>query len=484
MASNYVFSPQNGVIIPDTADILETVQGEFQTALGQDLSLEPATPQGRLIDAETTARINTINFNTQVANCVINISKSCGNALDAWGANFNIPRNGATSSRVPVTMTGVPNTVIPANSEASDVNNIIWTLESEAIIGENGTTTGTFICSQTGAITLGIGQLTTIVASSTTGVDGWETVTNTAVATVGQTIESDASYVLRILNSIFSGSALFGNYASACYQVANVQDVYTYENPYGTALQLDNISIPAHSVYVCVNGGNSEEIAQALYSVKSAGCGWCGNTTVTITDTIYETLNTVTYQTPTSIPFAVSVDATNIESSNSNLETAIQDVVVNYFNNQYLSLGYQKVGIRATISAFTLASLLKSQISGIVINSLQVGLVTPAIHATATLIKASTTSGTIWASVDAATFQSQIGTNGTYNFVYNGTNWTYNSETVTLSTYGITATGTPVENDTILINFSTGNLSQSPIQIYASEIPTISTENITVTING
>ena len=454
MASNYVFSPQNGVIIPDTADILETVQGEFQTALGQDLSLEPATPQGRLIDAETTARINTINFNTQVANCIINIFQASGNALDAWGANFNIPRNGATSSRVPVTMTGVPNTVIPANSEASDVKNIIWILESEAILGVNGTTTGTFICSQTGAITLGIGELTTIVASSTTGVDGWETV------------------------------ALFGNYASACYQVANVQDVYTYDNPYGTALQLDNISIPAHSVYVCVNGGNSEEIAQALYGIKSAGCGWCGNTTVSITDTTYETLNTVSYQTPTTVPFSIAVNVTNVESSNSNLETAIQDVIVNYFNNQYLSLGYQKVGIRATISAFMLASLLKSQISGIVINSLEVGLVTPAIHATATLVKASTTNGTIWASVDAATFQSQISTNGTYNFVYNGTNWTYNSDTVTLSTYGITATGTPVENDTILINFSTGNLSQSPIQIYASETPTISTDNIAVTING
>ena len=42
--ANYTYST-NGVEIPDTSEILETVQTEFQSALGSDLSLEENTPQ-------------------------------------------------------------------------------------------------------------------------------------------------------------------------------------------------------------------------------------------------------------------------------------------------------------------------------------------------------------------------------------------------------------------------------------------------------
>ena len=93
---NYTFG-ENGVIVPDTADILETVQGEFQQALGSDISLEEATPQGRLIDTEVTSRRATIDFCANIANVLINISMSTGTALDAWAANFDVYRNGATA---------------------------------------------------------------------------------------------------------------------------------------------------------------------------------------------------------------------------------------------------------------------------------------------------------------------------------------------------------------------------------------------------
>lgn len=483
MASNYIFS-DNGVIIPDTADIQTTVQEEFKAVFGQDLSLEEATPQGRLIDAETTARQSVINFNANIANILINISQSSGLALDAWGANFDIPRNGAQPSRVPAVVGGVPDTVIPATSEAVTKKGIIWKSESEIIIGENGTAEGIFLCSQTGAIELGIGELDTIVASPTTGIDGWETITNTTTAIVGSSKESDAAYKLRILNSIFNGSALFGNYASACYKVENVLDVFTYDNPYDTARQLDNITIPPHSVYVCVDGGNAEDIAYALYGIKSAGCGWCGNTTVTITDKDYNTKNTVIFNIPQDVDFRIDVEATSLLNSSANLESDIKNTIVNYFNNTYQSLGYSKVGIRALIDPFVIAALLKSQNSGISINSVKVGLVTPKAHAIANIVKASVTSGIEWASVNTDTFKTQITGNGTYNFIYNGENWTLNNEEILLANYGISIIGTPITNDKVSILYANGELAQTPLMLYATQKAVISSENITVTING
>ncbi len=486
MASNYIFTATNGVIIPDTADIKITVQNEITEAFKDlgEISLEDATPQGRLIDVETNARSSVITFNAEIANVLINISMSGGSALDAWGANFGIPRNGATASSVPVTVTGVIGTIIPINSEALDVNGVIWKNENEIIIDETGTAAGTFICSQTGPVSIGTGELNTIVASSTTGVDGWETITNTAAATLGADVEADTPYKLRILQSIFSGSALFGNYASACYKVDGVRDVFAYDNPYGNERQLDDITIPSHSVYVCVDGGNASDVAYALYTVKSAGAGWVGNTSVNVVDPVYKSTNPVMFNIPTSVNMTITVNAASILNSNADLQNEIQTVILNYFNNLYESLGYNKIGIRALLDPFVIASVLQSQISGISINNVLIGLKTPVNHATANIIKASVTSGIEWASVTASTFANAVNNvNGTYNFIFNGSNWLLNNNSVNLATYGVVVTGTPVNNDKISVLFATGNSAASPIQLYANEKPVLDTNDITVNIN-
>ena len=479
---NYTFS-ENGVIIPDTADIKETVQNEFKTALGQDSSLEDATPQGRLIDTETTARQSTIAFNANIANTLINISVSGGTALDAWAANFDVYRNNATASRVQVRVTGVPDTVIPANSEASTDDGVIWLAESEIVIDNTGSAAGTFICSNTGAVELGTGQLTNIVASSTTGVNGWETITNTAPATVGSALESDTSLKARLLASIFSGSALFGNYASACYRVDGVLDVYTYDNPNEYELILDNITIPPHSVYVCVNGGNSKDVAYALYEVKSAGCGWCGDTTVTVTDKTYNSTSSVTFQTAKQLPLKMTVNAASNNNSSANLTELIQNTVISYVSNAYNSENVAKVGIRSLLSPFVIANVINSQISNIQTLKIEIGLVTPEPHAVASLKKASVTSGTEWASVNSETFGAKVSANGTCNFIYNGSEWQLNGENAELSEYGISIIGNPVTNDVITVIYADGNLSGFPINLFASETPVITADNITVNIN-
>lgn len=480
--ANYIFN-SNGTVIADTADIQTTVQSEYQEALGSDISLEEATPQGRLIDIETTARVNTLSYAALITNVVININQATGTALDAWGANFNIYRYAATSSQVTATVGGVADTVITQGSQAIDINGILWTAESDIVIGSTGTATGTFICSQTGAIQLGIGELNKIVASGTLGIDGWETITNSAAAVVGSAQESDNNFRQRILQSIFGGSALFGNYQSAVNKVSNVTASYAKENPYGSSLILDDITIPAHSIYVCVQGGNSSDVAYALYSVKSAGCGWVGNTTVNVTDKTFGNQNTVKYQIPTDSNFAITVNVTSGLNSSSSLSDDIKTVITNYFAGNYPD--YVKPSIRGTVDPFVIATVLKSQIDGITVNGVQIGLTTVKNHAVADIIKASAVGGLEWASVDDSTFALEVSSaNGNYIFVYDGSDWKLNNNTVDLADYGITVTGTAITNDKITVLYSNGNLSTSPIQIYASEVPAISSSNITVTING
>lgn len=59
------------------------------------------------------------------------------------------------------------------------------------------------------------------------------------------------------------------------------------------------------------------------------------------------------------------------------------------------------------------------------------------------------------ASVDLATFITQITIDGDYVFTFDGSNWTYDGVNTNLSIYGITYEGTPANNDTITISLTT-----------------------------
>lgn len=56
--------------------------------------------------------------------------------------------------------------------------------------------------------------------------------------------------------------------------------------------------------------------------------------------------------------------------------------------------------------------------------------------------------------VNTTTFETQITDAGSYAFEYDGANWTYDGNTVTLADYGITYTGTPVADDVITVTYA------------------------------
>ena len=91
MADLYEFKTDTGVIVPDTADIKAAVEREYKAALGDDLDTSPATPQGRLIAAETDARAAVLRFCALMAN-QINPDIASGTFLDAVAALSGIER--------------------------------------------------------------------------------------------------------------------------------------------------------------------------------------------------------------------------------------------------------------------------------------------------------------------------------------------------------------------------------------------------------
>lgn len=270
-----------GLITPDTSATLAEVQSEYLTAFGSDLVLDPSTPQGVLISAETLARNNFINNNAAIAN-QINPNYAGGVLFDAIWALTGGQRTLTTPTVVSgVTVTGVSGTTIPVGSQAATAAGDLFQTTQTVIIPSGGTTTVNFQSVQSGAIPCAANALTTVVSA----VLGWETVNNSVAGVVGTVTESDqAARGARNNTLAFQSKSLPGAAISALYNVPGVTSVFFQENVAATTATINGITMGSHSVYACIAGGVETAIAAALLENKSSGAGWNGGTTVDLVE--------------------------------------------------------------------------------------------------------------------------------------------------------------------------------------------------------
>jgi len=361
MANNYIYLDNAGIIVPDTSDIKETVQTEYQTALGLELSTDDSTPQGRMIDIETDARTGVITNNALVAN-LFNIKMAYGIALDALGANFGLERRAATSSIVVATLTGTYGTVIPAGATASTQAGDIFYAENDITIPVGGSTTATFLSVEKGAIPCPANSLTKIID----GTLGWETISNADPAILGQVKESDSSFKSKFDNNgLFTGTSILEDYKNELSKVENVISSFVYDNGENSTITYDSVSIAPHSVYACVDGGSDSDVAYALFRRKSVGSGWAGTgVTQTVQDSVYGVSYTVKFDRPTQITLYYDVEYDVGTSSASNPSQAIKDAILEYTNTL-------KVG--DDVLPLQVAYAVNEAVSGIRLTSLKLG---------------------------------------------------------------------------------------------------------------
>lgn len=354
-----------GVIVPDTADVKTQVQNEFKEALGQDLSLEDSTPQGRLIDAETIARKAVLTNNAQIAN-QLNPNTASGVYLDAICAITGTTRNGATRTQVLATVSGVPGTVIPAGSQAKTSAGDLFSIVNNYTIPGNGSGNTYFQAAETGPVACAINTLTQIV----TAVPGWETINNPIAAVIGTDMESDSSLRLKRAQQIYKGESLLDAMTSALLQVPGVLSVFVDDNYTNGTKIVDGVNLDAHTIYVVVDGGSNADIAQAIWKHKSLGCGYTGSESVVITGNFGQTY-TVKFSRPTykAIQVAVSVNAPN----NANTTDVVADVkaaLVAWANGEVPGVDGLKLGV--DVSPFEAASAITTQIPDLFVTSVEV----------------------------------------------------------------------------------------------------------------
>jgi hypothetical protein len=366
--ANYQYIDSTGVIIPDTADILATVQDEFKSALGQGLDISPETPQGRLITAEVASRVAVINNNAAIAN-QINPNIAGGIFLDAIWALMGGERTLSTASTVMATVSGVPNdTIIPAGSRAQTTSGDVFYSSSGVRIGSTGKEVVKFISNDMGPIVALAGTLTTIIDDAI----GWETINNFQDATLGTLTQSDTSARLsrrRTLGLI--GVSMPEAITSFVYNVTGVKSLSFRENTTSSPITIDNVTLAPHSIYLCVDGGSDLGVATAIYNSKSAGAGYNGTTTISVTDSVSNQSQDVKFSRPVLINISASVQvkySTGITDPAASVRNAILSYAAGTVD------GEDGFVVGRNISAFELAGAINIIYPQLFVTSVQVGL--------------------------------------------------------------------------------------------------------------
>ena len=375
------FDPAVGMVAPDTAVLRDAVAANWEQAFNTGdgspvLDTEATTPAGQLVDAEAAYLAQT-NAEIMYVASMFNPRTSEGVWQDALGYIYFLSRKVAQPTLVTVTCSGLQGTEIPAGAQMRDDDGVRYELTATVTIPAGGSVDGVFRCLEAGPIECPAGTLTTIV----TVIPGWDAGANPAAGVIGRNRESQADFENRRYASVAKNShgSVF-SLQGALADLDGVVDCTVLENTTSSTVTKHGVSIPSHSVAICIFGGADADIAETIYNKKDAGCGTTGSTTVTYIATDYGNA-TYNYEivrpTPTDVHVAVEINRT--DSTSATVEQDIKDAIIADFNGQDTNSGNVRVGLAQTLyaSRFAVAVIKTAGVSDLVGITVALGTGTP-----------------------------------------------------------------------------------------------------------
>lgn len=275
-----------GIQLPEEDAILNGVIEDLQTAFGNQLKFYNAngdfllaTPQGQLATSMAAIISDRNRLLVYYVNQV-DPSYAAGRMQDAIGRIYFLERQPAQNTKVMGVCQGASGTVIPKGTKVQDSQGQLYEADQDYVIGQGGTVSVSFVCIQAGNIACPAHDLKMYQL-----ISGWDSVDNPQEAIIGRSVESQIQFEQRrrlsvAKNSIGQNAALLG----ALLAIPNVLDAYVVDNPLNASQVIQGVTLPPHSVYCVVDGGEDQEIGSAILSRKAPGCDTAGSVTVTVQD--------------------------------------------------------------------------------------------------------------------------------------------------------------------------------------------------------
>ena len=315
MAGNY-FS-QTGLVTQSLEEIITEITGKYQEIYGNDINIDQNTPDGQMINLLAQMKKDILDLLVQY-NSNIDVDQVQGiaqqilyklNGLEIKSYTYSYVNVKVTTSG-PTNLQGLDNNI--DNSDGTgytiqDTNGNRWIL-ANSVINLNGTDEFPFRAAELG----GIQCLPNTVTLPETIVSGVVSVTNPAANYItGDTGESDAEYRQRRNKTVALPSQGFDESIEA--QLLNF-DTVTQVKVYGNRKSVEVNGIPAHTIWVIVEGGQNSEIGNIIYANIPPGIPMKGSIEVLVSKSNGE-LTPVYFDRGTAQTLYVKITIKNLETT-------------------------------------------------------------------------------------------------------------------------------------------------------------------------
>jgi hypothetical protein len=322
----------HGPVAPSEAAVLAGVQADNDTAFGGGLDPSLTTPQGQL-STSTSAIIGNVNDTfVNMAN-MMNPDFATGRFQDGLAAIYFLQRKPSQPTVVQALCTGGADVVIPAGALAQAVDGNIYTCTDGGTIPAGGSITLAFACNVVGPVPCPEGTLNKIFRA----ISGWDSITNQTDGVLGNATETRSAFEARRKESVANNSrGTIQAVQGAVLAVAGVLDAFSTQNDNSAPTTIGGVTVAGKSILVSVVGGADQDVANAIWSKKAPGCGYNGNTTVTVVDSSsgyspplpsYQ----VTFQRPAALPILYAVNLSNNLQVPSNAVALVQAAIISAF---------------------------------------------------------------------------------------------------------------------------------------------------------
>lgn len=299
---------ETGIHAPTFDQILEWLKGQYRLIYGNDTYLENDSLDGQFLG------VLALQFSHVNSTCIQTYNSFSPKTAGTDALTRNVKINGiaralATYSTADVTIKGLVGTAIN-NGIVADTSDNKWILPTSITIPPAGEITVTARAEKAGSVFAAAESIKRIL----TPTRGWLSVINPNTSSLGQDVESNAK--IRQRQSLSTSIAAISQTEAirgAILNLSNVTRCKTFENKTSS---VDANNLPPKSVCVVVSGGDAQDIARIMHVKKSMGCGYYGNTNVTILN-IYNEPNEVSIYRPDikNISFHVQIETSDSYSS-------------------------------------------------------------------------------------------------------------------------------------------------------------------------
>ena len=260
----------NGIITQNLTEILDERENNLKSIMGEDFVIDKTTPIGNMELADANSELTIQELIAWLIPNMLDANTAQGYFLDCICEKNRIYRKQPQYTTMSLILNGIANTEFKKGdlTISDKQSGVYYNLNTDVIIGANGTGVGQFICQYFGEYypnnNTSFEILTPMMGLESVTLD--EQILNLSV---GRNTETDEELRRRRMFSVQQTSTnTLASIRSNLYSLDGVQHVAYFENE---TEKEDERGLPMKSFEYIIDGGVGTDIAQVIFNNKPAG---------------------------------------------------------------------------------------------------------------------------------------------------------------------------------------------------------------------